>query len=840
MDLGSRKIYRDSTFYQRIFLRSGEVEIQSVAGSVVTTIAPHGFSTGNRAVLAFSGPRGQVFETLATRISDTEFSVPDTLPTVFTRALAIHPIAVSGTLEARIYSYPDKPQHIHTTTTFTGTQLYGEIEFTIPRAEINALKRSDHLLQVLLNDGLLYRVTLTFDGPDTLSDLEIGDNTHSIELLGGNTIGTAPGVTATLIKVGQAVTIPASGGVTIVVDPVDAFASGQSELVSIFGIRGTLSRSGATYTFTRTAAGSAVSVPNGALISVISAVVTLGLTPNGLNFDSQGMLNLGDSNSVDFPVPIELSGAETISSSQVPLEIRDGFDNALGRITQSGEILFPDGLGGVGELSFDSSGGLASLEDGNENTLYQILPDGSIRLPFGVQMGGALVEFSDGALLEFTDQAGQIALRLQPDGTLQVGRIEAQSSNLTGGPTTPSATEPAWNELNDFWRGYAPVGAATSSYTSLVAGAATTGEADDFVTRQNFVVQHSTRAFRAYFDHSSDHITALRVGGTGWAGAPADMRISWGLGLANNNSPLANQGASVFKRGLINRSPRPTVPIHFAGWSDPIYLEVTAPDCVTVGTAQNIQGSYRLTAPEGATGDSIQGAAQGGFLTDPATRWTTATTPAAAVVTADSAGTAGFRFLAAERPIDRMICVVSDSIARGISYATKPNPYLSAGNWPGLLEASLGERVGVWHQGQGGSRLAAWETNDRWFERTLNCTHLVITGGSNDLADGRNATQLQGHTTARVKIARDMGIRVIMATILPRNPFNASQNTERNAYNAWVRTNPYDGVLDFDLAIRDPASPDLMLPAYNGGDGIHPNEQGHSAMFAIINQSLFS
>jgi lysophospholipase L1-like esterase len=85
-----------------------------------------------------------------------------------------------------------------------------------------------------------------------------------------------------------------------------------------------------------------------------------------------------------------------------------------------------------------------------------------------------------------------------------------------------------------------------------------------------------------------------------------------------------------------------------------------------------------------------------------------------------------------------------------------------------------------------------------------------------------------------------MGIKVIMATVIPRNPFNASQNTERNAYNAWVRTNPYDGVLDFDLGIRDPASPDLMLPAYNGGDGIHPNEQGHAAMFAVINQSLFS
>jgi hypothetical protein len=188
---------------------------------------------------------------------------------VFTRALAIHPIAVSGTLEARIYRYPDKPQHIHTTTTFTGTQLYGEIEFTIPRAEINALKRSDHLLQVLLNDGLLYRLTLTFDGTDTLSDLEIGDNTHSIELLGGNSI--SPGnITASLTRVSAPVTIPASGSTPIQIDPDDAFVNGQTEFVIINQIPGELSRSGGSYTFTRSASGTATAIATGTLISVTS------------------------------------------------------------------------------------------------------------------------------------------------------------------------------------------------------------------------------------------------------------------------------------------------------------------------------------------------------------------------------------------------------------------------------------------------------------------------------------------------------------------------------------------------------------------------------------------
>jgi hypothetical protein len=159
----------------------------------------------------------------------------------------------------------------YTHTTFTGTQLYGEIEFTIPRAEINALKRSDHLLQVLLNDGLLYRVTLTFDGPDTLSDLEIGDNTHSIELLGGNTIGTVgPGGGSNLVKINQSFTIPASGGVTVVVGPADAFADGQAESVVLHGINGILSRSTEVYTFTRSETGTPKTIPAGSLIGIAS------------------------------------------------------------------------------------------------------------------------------------------------------------------------------------------------------------------------------------------------------------------------------------------------------------------------------------------------------------------------------------------------------------------------------------------------------------------------------------------------------------------------------------------------------------------------------------------
>jgi lysophospholipase L1-like esterase len=41
-------------------------------------------------------------------------------------------------------------------------------------------------------------------------------------------------------------------------------------------------------------------------------------------------------------------------------------------------------------------------------------------------------------------------------------------------------------------------------------------------------------------------------------------------------------------------------------------------------------------------------------------------------------------------------------------------------------------------------------------------------------------------------------------------------------------------VADFDCAIADPADPSRILPAYDGGDRLHPNDAGYHAMAAAI------
>jgi lysophospholipase L1-like esterase len=47
-------------------------------------------------------------------------------------------------------------------------------------------------------------------------------------------------------------------------------------------------------------------------------------------------------------------------------------------------------------------------------------------------------------------------------------------------------------------------------------------------------------------------------------------------------------------------------------------------------------------------------------------------------------------------------------------------------------------------------------------------------------------------------------------------------------------------VIDFDKAVQDRAHPDRLLPAYDGGDHLHPSDAGYKAMGEAIDLSLFN
>ena len=99
--------------------------------------------------------------------------------------------------------------------------------------------------------------------------------------------------------------------------------------------------------------------------------------------------------------------------------------------------------------------------------------------------------------------------------------------------------------------------------------------------------------------------------------------------------------------------------------------------------------------------------------------------------------------------------------------------------------------------------------------------------------------------------AHKKGIRVIGTTIPPfehalfRDPYfdrlsSPEKEEVRQEVNAWIRrTSEFDGVIDFDEAVRDPSHPAQILPSYDSGDHLHVNNAGNVAQANVIPLTLF-
>jgi lysophospholipase L1-like esterase len=58
--------------------------------------------------------------------------------------------------------------------------------------------------------------------------------------------------------------------------------------------------------------------------------------------------------------------------------------------------------------------------------------------------------------------------------------------------------------------------------------------------------------------------------------------------------------------------------------------------------------------------------------------------------------------------------------------------------------------------------------------------------------------------------------------------------------NQWIRTTAaFDAIIDFDKVVQDPNNRDLLLPAFNCGDGIHPSPRGYYEMGRSVRLGLF-
>jgi lysophospholipase L1-like esterase len=109
--------------------------------------------------------------------------------------------------------------------------------------------------------------------------------------------------------------------------------------------------------------------------------------------------------------------------------------------------------------------------------------------------------------------------------------------------------------------------------------------------------------------------------------------------------------------------------------------------------------------------------------------------------------------------------------------------------------------------------------------------------GVNDLKahTGVTAPDLIAGYREIVDRAHDAGKCVVVSTIAPFKgwpEWDPAAEAVRQEVNDFVRshTDEFDAVTDFDRVLRSPYDHERMLPVFDGGDHIHPNDKGMQAM----------
>ena len=204
------------------------------------------------------------------------------------------------------------------------------------------------------------------------------------------------------------------------------------------------------------------------------------------------------------------------------------------------------------------------------------------------------------------------------------------------------------------------------------------------------------------------------------------------------------------------------------------------------------------------------------------------------------------------------IVTLGDSITDGVQSTPDTNH-----RWPNVLAERLQarrnlDRLAVLDEGINGNRLLsegnfapnALKRFDRDVLAQAGVQYLIVLIGINDighsaLGDGPTVTPADIIFGYRQIVARahEHNIPVYGATLTPmggsRYDLPAAQAL-RQAVNEWIRSSSdFDAVIDFDLVTRDPSQPTRLLPQYDSGDHLHPNDAGYLAMGQAVPLRLF-
>ena len=213
----------------------------------------------------------------------------------------------------------------------------------------------------------------------------------------------------------------------------------------------------------------------------------------------------------------------------------------------------------------------------------------------------------------------------------------------------------------------------------------------------------------------------------------------------------------------------------------------------------------------------------------------------------------------------RAIVTFGDSITDGTASTVNANA-----RWPDVLARRLkeaGAAVAVLNQGIAGNRVlsdGAGISALARFERDVlsqpGVSHVVIFVGINDIGwpgtaiepGGivRTADEIIAGYKQLIERAHLRSIKVIGSPLTPfenalsggpnQGYFTPDKEAKRLAVNNWIRTSgAFDGLIEFDRVVADPAHPSAIAAAYDSGDHLHPNDAGYKAMGEAVDLKLF-
>ena len=286
--------------------------------------------------------------------------------------------------------------------------------------------------------------------------------------------------------------------------------------------------------------------------------------------------------------------------------------------------------------------------------------------------------------------------------------------------------------------------------------------------------------------------------------------------------------------------------------SDPVKLNVPASGDLAIS----------IFLPKPATGAGIHYSAQQTSYIGQGDLTSAASIPEASTITSWVFLT-GVDVLAPESA--SAVVAFGDSITDGSRSTVDANR-----RWPNILADRLRaqrKNLAVLDAGIGGNRIlhdasinvrfgvSALARFDRDALAQPGVKYVIVLEGINDLghagssapeSETVSAEDLIAGLKQMIERAHEKGLKIFGATLTPfeGTPFNGyftpDKEAKRKALNKWIRTGKaFDGVIDFEKAVRDPNHPDRMLPDYDGGDHLHPGDAGYKAMGEAIDLSLF-